>query len=50
MSQTIEMSQCNVRYQEDEIVELKSKISELEGLIAQHKEVMHDYVLVVRSN
>ncbi|CAH0700732.1 unnamed protein product [Spodoptera exigua] len=38
MSQTIEMSQCNVRYQETEIAELKSKIAELEGLIAQHKE------------
>lgn len=38
MSQTIEMSQCNVRYQETEIADLKSKIAELEGLIAQHKE------------
>ncbi|XP_063891234.1 golgin subfamily A member 1 isoform X3 [Helicoverpa armigera] len=38
MSQTIEMSQCNVRYQETEIVDLKAKITELEGLIAQHKE------------
>lgn len=38
MSQTIEMSQCNVRYQETEIVDLKNKITELERLIAQHKE------------
>ncbi|XP_063529738.1 golgin subfamily A member 1-like isoform X3 [Cydia strobilella] len=38
MSQTIEMSQCDVRYQEDEIAELKAKIAELEALIAQHKE------------
>lgn len=39
MSQNIEMSQCNVRYLEDEIVELKTKITDLEGVIAQHKEV-----------
>ncbi|XP_026738114.1 golgin subfamily A member 1 isoform X2 [Trichoplusia ni] len=38
MSQSIEMSQCNVRYQEAEIVELKAKITELDALIAQHKE------------
>ncbi|XP_037297581.1 golgin subfamily A member 1 isoform X2 [Manduca sexta] len=38
MSQTIEMSQCNVRYQETEIADLKAKITELEGVIAQHKE------------
>ncbi|XP_063376140.1 golgin subfamily A member 1-like isoform X3 [Cydia fagiglandana] len=38
MSQTIEMSQCDVRYQEAEIAELKAKIVELETLIAQHKE------------
>ncbi|XP_073966966.1 uncharacterized protein isoform X2 [Choristoneura fumiferana] len=39
MSQTIEMSQCDVRYQEAELAELKAKIAELESLIAQHKEV-----------
>ncbi|CAH0404709.1 unnamed protein product [Chilo suppressalis] len=38
MSQTIEMSQCNVRYQEVEINELKAKITELNSLIAEHKE------------
>ncbi|XP_059059388.1 golgin subfamily A member 1 isoform X3 [Achroia grisella] len=38
MSQSVEMSQCNVRYQESEISELKVKITELESLIAQHKE------------
>ncbi|XP_073941563.1 uncharacterized protein [Choristoneura fumiferana] len=38
MSQTIEMSQCDVRYQEAELAELKAKIAELESLIAQHKE------------
>ncbi|KAM3962819.1 golgin 97 [Aphomia sociella] len=38
MSQSVEMSQCNVRYQESEISELKSKITELEAIIAQHKE------------
>ncbi|CAH0603271.1 unnamed protein product [Chrysodeixis includens] len=38
MSQSIEMSQCNVRYQETEISELKAKIKELDALIAQHKE------------
>lgn len=41
MSQNIEMSQCNVRYQETEIVDLKAKITELEGIIAQHKEVTY---------
>lgn len=41
MSQNIEMSQCNVRYLEDEIVELKTKITDLEGVIAQHKEVFN---------
>lgn len=39
MSQNMEMSQCNVRYQETEIIELRNKISELDNLIAQHKEV-----------
>ncbi|XP_028162710.1 golgin subfamily A member 1 isoform X3 [Ostrinia furnacalis] len=38
MSQSIEMSQCNVRYQETEITDLKAKVVELETLIAQHKE------------
>ncbi|CAK1603332.1 unnamed protein product [Parnassius mnemosyne] len=38
MSQTMEMSQCNVRYLESESTELKAKITELENLIAQHKE------------
>ncbi|XP_063838764.1 golgin subfamily A member 1 [Ostrinia nubilalis] len=38
MSQSIEMSQCNVRYQETEITDLKAKVAELETLIAQHKE------------
>ncbi|XP_049873458.1 golgin subfamily A member 1 isoform X3 [Pectinophora gossypiella] len=38
MSQSIEMSQCNVRYQETEITDLKAKIAELEALLAQHKE------------
>ncbi|KAL4715086.1 hypothetical protein ACJJTC_012133 [Scirpophaga incertulas] len=38
MSQTIEMSQCNVRYQETEIAELKAKVVELSSLVAQHKE------------
>lgn len=39
MSQTIEMSQCNVRYHQTEVIDLKQKITELEALIAQHKEV-----------
>lgn len=38
MSQSIEMSQCDVRYQETEITELKTKILQLENLISQHKE------------
>ncbi|KAJ0181728.1 hypothetical protein K1T71_002450 [Dendrolimus kikuchii] len=38
MSQTIEMSQCNVRYQETEITDLKAKVAELERLVGQHKE------------
>lgn len=43
MSQNIEMSQCNVRYLESEIVDLKTKISELERTIAQHREVIPIY-------
>ncbi|XP_053607960.1 golgin subfamily A member 1 isoform X3 [Plodia interpunctella] len=38
MSQSIEMSQSNVRYQETEIADLKAKMTELEAVIAQHKE------------
>lgn len=38
MSQTIEMSQCNVRYHQTEVADLKQKIAELDSLIAQHKE------------
>ncbi|CAB3231209.1 unnamed protein product [Arctia plantaginis] len=38
MSQTIEMSQCNVRYHQTEVADLKQKITELEAVIAQHKE------------
>ncbi|CAH2066413.1 unnamed protein product, partial [Iphiclides podalirius] len=38
MSQSIEMSQCNVRYLESESNELRTKINDLESLIAQHKE------------
>ncbi|XP_047041737.1 golgin subfamily A member 1 isoform X2 [Helicoverpa zea] len=49
MSQTIEMSQCNVRYQETEIVDLKAKITELEGLIAQHKENQAACMLIKES-
>ncbi|KAJ2953515.1 hypothetical protein O0L34_g1116 [Tuta absoluta] len=49
MSQTIEMSQCNVRYQETEIAELKAKIAELESLIAQHKENQAECMLIKES-
>ncbi|XP_068621235.1 golgin subfamily A member 1-like isoform X3 [Battus philenor] len=38
MSQSVEMSQCNVRYLESETNELRAKITELEAVIAQHKE------------
>ncbi|XP_075992105.1 uncharacterized protein LOC142987313 isoform X3 [Anticarsia gemmatalis] len=38
MSQTIEMSQCNVRYHQTEVADLRQKITELDSLIAQHKE------------
>ncbi|XP_013200605.1 golgin subfamily A member 1 [Amyelois transitella] len=38
MSQSIEMCQSNVRYQETEISDLKARIAELEAVIAQHKE------------
>ncbi|XP_072936485.1 uncharacterized protein [Epargyreus clarus] len=38
MSQNIEMSKCNERYLESEVTDLKAKITELEGIIAQHKE------------
>lgn len=43
MSQSIEMSQCEVRYQETEIADLKAKVVELEVLIAQHKEVLRAF-------
>ncbi|XP_045458726.1 golgin subfamily A member 1-like [Melitaea cinxia] len=46
MSQNIEMSQCNVRYLEDEIVELKTKITDLEGVIAQHKENQAECMII----
>ncbi|CAH2104828.1 unnamed protein product [Euphydryas editha] len=46
MSQNIEMSQCNVRYLETEIVELKTKITELEGVIAQHKENQAECMII----
>ncbi|XP_028033395.1 golgin subfamily A member 1 isoform X4 [Bombyx mandarina] len=49
MSQTIEMSQCNVRYQETEIADLKAKITELEGLISQHRENQAEYMLIKQS-
>ncbi|XP_050361772.1 golgin subfamily A member 1 isoform X1 [Nymphalis io] len=46
MSQNIEMSQCNVRYLETEIVDLKNKIAELEGVIAQHKENQAECMII----
>ncbi|XP_026328209.1 golgin subfamily A member 1-like isoform X3 [Hyposmocoma kahamanoa] len=46
MSQSIEMSQCNVRYQETEITDLKAKITELEGIVAQHKEIQAECMLI----
>nr|XP_026487418.1 golgin subfamily A member 1-like isoform X1 [Vanessa tameamea] len=46
MSQNIEMSQCNVRYLETEIVDLKTKITELEGVIAQHKENQAECMII----
>ncbi|XP_013133478.1 PREDICTED: golgin subfamily A member 1, partial [Papilio polytes] len=38
MSQSVEMSQCEVRYLEDELAEQRTKIAELEEVIADHKE------------
>ncbi|XP_012548445.1 golgin subfamily A member 1 [Bombyx mori] len=49
MSQTIEMGQCNVRYQETEIADLKAKITELEGLISQHRENQAECMLIKQS-
>ncbi|CAH0726568.1 unnamed protein product, partial [Brenthis ino] len=46
MSQNIEMSQCNVRYLETEVVDLKAKISELEAVIAQHKENQAECMII----
>lgn len=49
MSQSVEMSQCNVRYQESEIGELKAKIVELEALLAQHKENQAECMLIKQN-
>ncbi|XP_041977102.1 golgin subfamily A member 1 isoform X2 [Aricia agestis] len=49
MSQSMEMSQCNVRYLETEVVDLKSKVAELEAVIAQHKEVQAE-CMVIKEN
>ncbi|XP_034828249.1 golgin subfamily A member 1-like isoform X3 [Maniola hyperantus] len=46
MSQNVEMSQCNVRYLETEIVDLKAKITELEAVIAQHKENQAECMII----
>ncbi|XP_045765916.1 golgin subfamily A member 1 isoform X3 [Maniola jurtina] len=46
MSQNVEMSQCNVRYLETEVVDLKAKITELEAVIAQHKENQAECMII----
>ncbi|VVD02059.1 unnamed protein product [Leptidea sinapis] len=38
ISQSAEMSQCNVRFLEGEVSELRARVAELDTVIAQHKE------------
>ncbi|XP_061376938.1 golgin subfamily A member 1 isoform X1 [Danaus plexippus] len=49
MSQNIEMSQCNVRYLENEVVDLKAKITEVESIVAQHRENQAE-CLIIKEN
>ncbi|CAG9567338.1 unnamed protein product [Danaus chrysippus] len=49
MSQNIEMSQCNVRYLENEVVDLKAKITEVESVVAQHRENQAE-CLIIKEN
>ncbi|XP_039764867.1 golgin subfamily A member 1 isoform X3 [Pararge aegeria] len=46
MSQNMEMSQCNIRYFETEIVDLRANITELEAVIAQHKENQAECMII----
>ncbi|XP_045510897.1 golgin subfamily A member 1 isoform X1 [Colias croceus] len=46
ISQNVEKSLCNVRFLESEVVDLKSKITELEAIIAQHKENQAECMLI----
>ncbi|XP_047510055.1 golgin subfamily A member 1 isoform X2 [Pieris napi] len=46
ISQDVEKSLCNVRFLESETTELKSKITELEGIISQHKENQASCMLI----
>ncbi|CAF4767692.1 unnamed protein product [Pieris macdunnoughi] len=46
ISQNVEKSLCNVRFLESETTELKSKITELEGIISQHKENQASCMLI----
>ncbi|XP_023953033.1 golgin subfamily A member 1 isoform X2 [Bicyclus anynana] len=49
ISQSVEMSHCNVRYLETEIVDLKQKITDLEAVIAQHKENQAECMIIKES-
>ncbi|XP_022125782.2 spindle assembly abnormal protein 6 homolog isoform X2 [Pieris rapae] len=46
ISQSVEKSLCNVRFLESETTDLKSKITELEGIISQHKENQASCMLI----
>ncbi|XP_045519201.1 golgin subfamily A member 1 isoform X2 [Pieris brassicae] len=46
ISQNVEKSLCNVRFLESETTDLKSKITELEGIISQHKENQASCMLI----
>ncbi|GBP23072.1 Golgin subfamily A member 1 [Eumeta japonica] len=46
MSQTIELSQCDVRYQRGEIADLKAKLEDLDAAVAQHKENQANCMLI----
>ncbi|XP_050675513.1 golgin subfamily A member 1 isoform X1 [Leptidea sinapis] len=49
ISQSAEMSQCNVRFLEGEVSELRARVAELDTVIAQHKEYQATCMLIKES-
>ncbi|CAK1549765.1 unnamed protein product [Leptosia nina] len=49
ISQNVEKGLCNVRFLESESIDLKTKITELEAIIAQHKENQAACMLIKES-